>query len=235
MFRLSSLTVHAGRSRTYNRLFSTTRALSSGSFFNLGGLGASREAQYLSKEHGIPRTEYSSNIHLIRSSEVDPFAPVPGASPSVAAARATQDVAQSNVKFFQAATTDKLVLQLRAATEELAQTKRALTRLQVRNKGLETAIILVPILFSAMAFIGYQVYGEREGGIVEPWQRLSNTLGLHFQQPVSETHGSTQPYRDATVEEHALAVSGMTSVETRSQTATDTTRSNFPGLFWARN
>lgn len=61
------------------RLFhSTTPARSA--LFNLGGLAASREGQYLSRERGIPRTEYSSNIHLIRSSEVDPFAPAPGAT-----------------------------------------------------------------------------------------------------------------------------------------------------------
>lgn len=50
--------------------------------FNLNGLAGSRESQYLSRERGIPRTEYSSNISLIRSSEVDPFAPAPGASKS---------------------------------------------------------------------------------------------------------------------------------------------------------
>lgn len=61
------------------RPFSTTPP-SRSVLFNLGGLAASREGQYLSKETGIPRTEYSSNIHLIRSSEVDPFAPAPGAT-----------------------------------------------------------------------------------------------------------------------------------------------------------
>lgn len=70
-----------------SRAFSTT-ASSRNVLFNLGGLAASREGQYLSKEHGIPRTEYSSNIHLIRSSEVDPFAPLaPGASKHAKASR----------------------------------------------------------------------------------------------------------------------------------------------------
>lgn len=63
----------------WTRLFSTT-PVSRSALFNLGGLAASRESQYLSKETGIPRTEYSANIHLIRSSEVDPFAPAPGAT-----------------------------------------------------------------------------------------------------------------------------------------------------------
>lgn len=232
MFPVSSLNVRVGQARTYIRLFSTstTRVLRSGSFFNLGGLGASREAQYLSKEHGIPRTEYSSNIHLIRSSEVNPFAPVPGATPSVATVRAAQDAMRSNAKASQATTPDSLVIQLQAAAEQLAQTKMALIRLQARCKGLETAVILVPILFSMMAFIGYQVYREREEELAEPWQRLSNSLDVRTQQLVSKTHGSTQPYRDASVEE-----SGSPSFETRAKTATGTEDSILPGLFWARN
>ncbi len=39
--------------------------------FNLAGLSTSRESQYLSKERGIPRTEFSPHLELIRSSEVD--------------------------------------------------------------------------------------------------------------------------------------------------------------------
>lgn len=87
--------VYASNSR--GRLwFSTSRVsrAGSGSFFNLGGLGASREAQYLSKERGIPRTEYNSNIHLIRSSEVDPFAPVPGSTRAAAARAAARAEAE---------------------------------------------------------------------------------------------------------------------------------------------
>ncbi|KAL9599254.1 MAG: hypothetical protein Q9219_003956 [cf. Caloplaca sp. 3 TL-2023] len=41
------------------------------SFFNLGGLSTSRESRYLAKEKGIPRTEFSPHLELIRSSEVD--------------------------------------------------------------------------------------------------------------------------------------------------------------------
>lgn len=82
------------RSTAPPRLYfhSTTPARYS-ALFNLGGLAASREGQYLSRERGIPRTEYSSNIHLIRSSEVDPFAPAPGATRyanAAAAARQTE-------------------------------------------------------------------------------------------------------------------------------------------------
>ena len=41
------------------------------SFFNLGGLSISRESQFLSKERGLPRVDFSPHLELIRSSEVD--------------------------------------------------------------------------------------------------------------------------------------------------------------------
>lgn len=222
MSPLTTLPVRVARARTNTRLFSTTRPLLSGSFFDLGALGASREAQYLSKEHGIPRAEYSSSIHLIRSSEVDPFAPAPGAAP----------------KASQESTPDSLVFQLEAAAEQLAQTRTSLEHLQAKNKGLELAVILVPILSSIMAFIGYQIYCEREEEHAGPLQSLSNPLGVHTQQPISQTHGSTKPSRDATVEAHALAESGSISAssETRAKPAEiSTDGSVFTRIFWASN
>lgn len=48
-----------------------TSSSRSSALFNLGGLSTSRESQYLSKERGIPRTEFSPHLELIRSSEVD--------------------------------------------------------------------------------------------------------------------------------------------------------------------
>lgn len=236
MSPLSTLPVRVARARTNTRLFSTTRPLLNGSFFNLGALGASREAQHLSKEHGIPRAEYSSSIHLIRSSEVDPFAPAPGAAPSLAAVRAAQDATRPGPKASQETAPDSLVIQLEAAAEQLVQTKTALEHLQARNKGLEIAVILVPILSSIMAFIGYQIYCEREEEHAGPWQSLSNPLGVHTQQPISQTHGSTKP--SPTVEGHALAESGLISAssETRAKPAEiSTDGSVFTRLFWASN
>ena len=55
-------------------LHTTPRLLSSGSLFNLSGLSTSRESRFLSKERGIPRTEFSPHLELIRLSEVEPFA-----------------------------------------------------------------------------------------------------------------------------------------------------------------
>ena len=55
------------------RSFHSTPLRAGGSFLNLSGLSVSRESRFLSKERGIPRTEFSPHLELIRSSEVDPF------------------------------------------------------------------------------------------------------------------------------------------------------------------
>ena len=61
-------------SRSFRRAFTTSPPSSAGSpLLNLSGLSVSRESQHLSKEYGIPRTEFSPYLELIRSSEVDPF------------------------------------------------------------------------------------------------------------------------------------------------------------------
>ena len=240
MFSLSCLPPRViGQVPPRGRLFSTARTLRGGSFFDLARLGASREAQYLSKQHGIPRTEFSANTHLIRSGEVDPSAPAPGASPRVVAARAGQAAAEASIQDAELSRTtaarNSLVVQLRLAREELAQTKSAYGRLQVRAKGLETALMLVPALVSMIAFIGYQVYRERTEQPAGPWQSLLISFGARAQRPGSEDYGSSQAYRDATVEEHNLAESGLTSFETQPMASTSTGRSVFSGLFWARN
>lgn len=131
------------RSRAVPRLssqtFSTTTP-SRSALFNLNGLAHSRESQYLSKERGIPRTEFSSNIHLIRSSEVDPFPNAPGASKHAnefqhssrkRAGRQATIVDETNEALVrnlmdnthpvqQRKSIEALVVQLRAAREEIA-------------------------------------------------------------------------------------------------------------------
>ena len=56
------------------RAFHTSPPRLAGSpLLNLSGLSTSRESQYFSKERGIPRTEFSPHLELIRTSEVAPF------------------------------------------------------------------------------------------------------------------------------------------------------------------
>ena len=65
---------HAMRGTLSRQLHTTSRLYSSGSLFNISGLSHSRESGFLSKERGIPRTEFAPHLELIRSSEVEPFA-----------------------------------------------------------------------------------------------------------------------------------------------------------------
>jgi hypothetical protein len=64
------------------RRFSMTHPVGAKSspLFDLNGLANSREAQHLSKERSIPRTEFMPTLQMIRSGEVDPYAPAPGSS-----------------------------------------------------------------------------------------------------------------------------------------------------------
>lgn len=82
--------VHPRATHLLQRTLTTTTARHS-AFFNLNGLSGSREAQYLSREHNLPRSDYSANAHLIRASEVDPLGPeTPGAARWAAAANNTK-------------------------------------------------------------------------------------------------------------------------------------------------
>lgn len=233
--------------------FSTGHALRSGGgpLFNLGGLGASREAQYLSKERGIPRTEYSANIHLIRSSEVDPFAPAPGSTraaaaraaaraeaearlasafPSRASVRAAPDPAANGAMTAMAA-------QLQALRVELAETKRALRGMQARGEGsgnsMSSHLLSTAIILTLIIFIGKDV-SQRVAWSPAPEDSLIQA------QPLADAvdEATAQRRRDAPVEEQALAESGLTSFESEREHAVlgnyNPRSSVLSGLFWAR-
>lgn len=220
-------------------LFSTSSSRAGGGpLFNLGGLGASREAQYLSKERGIPRTEYSANIHLIRSSEVDPFAPAPGSTRAAAARAAARAEAEAEARSrlasamtdFRAANDPVAVLtaQLQALRDELAETKRALRGVQANGEGSETSmtshLLSTAIILTAIYFIGKDV-SERFTETSTPAQALTDEVD----------EATAQRQRDAPVEERALAESGLTSFDTGPAESGRRPRSSvLSGLFWAR-
>ncbi|KAI7784996.1 hypothetical protein LA080_008395 [Diaporthe eres] len=257
MFTLSSAisTRTSGVARTSSgcgRLrFSTGHALRSGGgpLFNLGGLGASREAQYLSKERGIPRTEYSANIHLIRSSEVDPFAPAPGSTRSAAARAAARAEAEARSQLASAVSNVRaapdptahggltaLAVQLQAVRDELAETKRVLRQVQARGgrpgNPMTSHLLSTAIILTLIFFIGKDV-SQRVTGPPTPADSLIQTQTLA--DAVDEA--TAQRQRDAPVEEQALAESGLTSFGTSNEPAVlgDHPRGSvLSGLFWAR-
>lgn len=229
--------------------FSTGHALryGGGPLFNLGGLGASREAQYLSKERGIPRTEYSANIHLIRSSEVDPFAPAPGSTRAAAARAAARAQAEARSQLASAVSSATAVpdpaahgglaamaAQLQAMRVELAATKMALRRVQARGERsgnpMTSHLLSTAIILTLIFFIGKDV-SERVRGPSTPAD--SHIQAHPLAVAVDET--TEQRRRDAPVEEQALAESGLTSFESEPAVLERHPRSSvLGGLFWAR-
>lgn len=237
------------------QLFSTSHAArySGGPLFNLGGLGASREAQYLSKERGIPRTEYSANIHLIRSSEVDPFAPAPGSTRTASARAAARAQAEAHSRSHSRLASSggapearvasdfaahgglaALAAQLQAVRDELAETKRALRGVQARGESSETSmtshLLSTAIILAVIIFIGKDI-SERVTG------PPSSADGLIQAQAIAhEVDAATaRRQRDAPVEEQALAESGLTSFEDQPSTSESHPRGSvLSGLFWAR-
>ena len=109
-------------------LHTAPRLLSSGSLFNLSGLSTSRESGFLSKERGIPRTEFSPHLELIRLSEVEPFAekklPPDSLQPSPATSR--KPVQQSDYSDISVAYLIKELESTKSAKEEGERLNREL-------------------------------------------------------------------------------------------------------------
>lgn len=177
MFRSPvALRSRATAGRLSPRTFTTTTP-SLSALFNLNGLAHSRESQYLSKESGIPRTEYSSNIHLIRSSEVDPFPNAPGASKHAKPASEGRRFSQKrtghsatiiatdrhnettirdvhSVRYPTHKMIEELKLQVRAVMDENAQLRAALLRRRDRdNAGTAASGSLVREISRVLFFL----------------------------------------------------------------------------------
>jgi len=122
-----SLSVRSSsRGPVHTRSFSVSSSSCSGSpLFNLTGLANSRETQHFSRERRIPRTEFSPQLQLLRASEVDPFAPAPGASAGALARAKARSQSQTTLN--DAATGQKMFV---VGTMEAVQAEAEVRRLQ---------------------------------------------------------------------------------------------------------
>ena len=144
---------HVESSRSLRQLHSSSHR-ASGSILNLGGLSVSRESRFLSKERGIPRTEFSPHLELIRSSEVDPFMgeDKPTGSPQAAAYPSLTLHIKEGLQGV-----SYLSKELQSAKEDRAKVEAALRDLQFKYKSREkeaallalvTPVLIVGLLFS---------------------------------------------------------------------------------------
>ncbi|KAL8738242.1 MAG: hypothetical protein Q9181_000922 [Wetmoreana brouardii] len=115
--------------------FSTSSRRLSNPLFNLGGLSTSRESQYLSKEHGIPRTEFAPHIELIRSSEVDTQrAPGSTTSKTVQSVKGKNEAYTTVKEKQEAYTTNKLIT---VPKEEYNRMEKSIDGLKKRLEATE--------------------------------------------------------------------------------------------------
>lgn len=127
---------HAMRGTLSRHLHNTSRLYSSGSLFNLSGLSHSRESGFLSKERGIPRTEFAPHLELIRLSEVEPFADkkLPTDSLQQPPASTHKPIQQSDGSGISVAYLIKELERIKLAKEEAERSNR---ELRYKTKVLE--------------------------------------------------------------------------------------------------
>ena len=116
------------------RGFHSTPCCAGSSILNLSGLSTSRESRFLSKERGIPRTEFSPHLELIRSSEVEPFTGKKASS----TANATPNFTHGQINGGEnPLSVGHLIKELDATRLLQAETQKTLQDLQARYKSRE--------------------------------------------------------------------------------------------------
>lgn len=138
----------------HHRTFTSTTRISVNPLSNLSHFSAAKEAQFLSKEKRIPREEFHPYLQLIRSSEVDPYAPVPGASPSVIAALNHAKSGQADTDSALRLAVANLIDQLKASNREKDEILRVVSHVQDRYKREErNALLMLFACFGTLAIV----------------------------------------------------------------------------------
>lgn len=139
---------------TFRRPFHSTGCRASGSLLNLSGLSISRESRFLSKERGIPRTEFSPHLELIRSSEVHPFR---GKEPPFDSSNSATPESYSNQCSGTCHSRNHLIKELENARRVNATSQAALEALNAKYKSREKestilasaiVVLILGLLFS---------------------------------------------------------------------------------------
>ncbi|KAL8950595.1 MAG: hypothetical protein Q9222_003375 [Ikaeria aurantiellina] len=137
---------------------------------NLAGLSTSRECQFLSKERGIPRTEFSPHLELIKSSEVTPFR----ANQSTDGAATAIAIGDSPVIAY--------------LTKEVENTKAALVKVKEAERALRRRLHKTEreaewLLTATVALVLYLAFSEE---IKKSWRGFTTSFhGSPWQQDTS--------------------------------------------------
>lgn len=99
----------------------------------------------------MPRTEFYPYLELIRSSEVDVFAPAPGASPTVVAALKRAQTGQSDMQTAYSLAISNLIQQVQYTKKEVLHAHALLARMQDKHKREERSAFV--LLLAAVAVL----------------------------------------------------------------------------------
>ena len=210
-------------------LYTTPRILSSGSLFNLAGLSTSRESGFLSKERGIPRTEFSPHLELIRLSEVEPFAEkkLPANSPHTSPASSNKLTQLSDDSGMSVAYLLKELESTKLAKEEAQNLNRELQRrTKVAEERLEAIRERLTALsiFAAIGSIFGLYYGRELYDVI-----------LQFSPNAQGPQMASNPPSEIADMEQTLEIPAMPPENTSPPTPEqDVNRASFwRRMFWA--
>lgn len=153
----------------HHRTFTSTTRISVNPLSNLSHFSAAKEAQFLSREKRIPREEFHPYLQLIRSSEVDPYAPVPGASPSVIAALNHAKSGEADTDTALRLAVANLIDQLKASNREKDDILRVLSHVQDRYRREERNALLM--LFACFGMLAVVIVKTRAVEDLVGWVR----------------------------------------------------------------
>ena len=167
-------------SRVDRRQFTASTQCLVNPLLNLSHFSAAKEAQFLSKHTKVPREEFHPHLQLIRSSEVDPFAPVAGASPSVVAALNKAKTGQTDMQTAYTLAISNMMSQLEVSRREASATAQTIARMQEKFRREErSAFWMLMASIGVLSFVLLETNAagdlkERFKDQMKDWQWLGN-------------------------------------------------------------
>ena len=213
------------------RPFHSTPYLHSSSILNLSGLSVSRESRFLSKERGIPRTEFSPHLELIRSSEVDSLA-----SKDTPLSSSSSPKPEAGLWHFHK--TSQKIQRLKDALEHAritnAESEAALEALRIRYKRRENEAGILAVV-TILLTLGL-LYPGKVQQVLYPLQKQSTSLWQWLSSQAEE------PVPDQPKPLGSLWGGSSKKIKDASDLASNRTKTNpssspryiWSKLFWAR-
>ena len=201
--------------------FPTPQRRAYGSLFNLGGLSTSRECQYFSKERGVPRTEFSPFLELIRSSEVD-TQDGPGSRPRILSESEKREALLCRLQ-------EQMKVQLDRNVEEIRVARAHLSKMTAMydQRSRDASLLVVITAFLSFGLVFAEDLHNIKNKLLRSWWLidLARVLSVTTVKEPGQTLGNTHKASDNTASSDPETQSA--TVEKQPPLSTSS------GLFWA--